>query len=111
MHGIKWAKTDKCPACEHIVETGWHVLSCPKCSLWREELLRALGDTLANVHTQPDLPLMLIQGIAGALSNQHFQMNPNNRKHVFCMLVNSQNKIGWQHLLKGRFSKQWTRVQ
>jgi hypothetical protein len=27
------------------------------------------------------------------------------------MLVNSQSKIGWQHLLKGRFSKQWTKVQ
>jgi hypothetical protein len=27
------------------------------------------------------------------------------------MLVNSQNKLGWQHLLKGRFSKQWTKIQ
>jgi hypothetical protein len=38
-------------------------------------------------------------------------MNPNNRKPVFCMLVNSQNKVGWQHLLKGCFSKQWTKIQ
>ena len=52
-----------------------------------------------------------LQGILGALSNQHFQMNPNNREPVFCILVNSQNKIGWQHLLKGRFSKQWTQIQ
>jgi hypothetical protein len=26
------------------------------------------------------------------------------------MLVNSQNKIGRQHLLKGHFSKQWTKI-
>jgi hypothetical protein len=40
-------------------------------------------------------------------------MNPNiNREPVFRTLVNShQNKIGWQHLLKGRFSNQWTLIQ
>jgi hypothetical protein len=38
-------------------------------------------------------------------------MNPNNREPIFRALVNSQNKIGWQHLLKGRFSKQWTQIQ
>ena len=38
-------------------------------------------------------------------------MDPNNRKPVFRVLINSQNKIGWQHLFKGRFSKQWTQIQ
>jgi hypothetical protein len=38
-------------------------------------------------------------------------MNPNNRKNVFRMLVNSQNKISWQHLFKGCSSKQWTKIQ
>jgi hypothetical protein len=38
-------------------------------------------------------------------------MNSNNRKPMFCMLVSSQNKISWQHLLKGHFSKQWTKIQ
>jgi hypothetical protein len=38
-------------------------------------------------------------------------MNPNNRKNVFRMLVNSKNKIGWQHLLKGCFSKQCAKIQ
>jgi hypothetical protein len=41
MHRIKRAKTDKCPVCKHMVETDWHVLSCPKRSLWCEELLCA----------------------------------------------------------------------
>jgi hypothetical protein len=61
--------------------------------------------------TQLDLALILLQGIRGALSNQHFQINPNNRKPAFCMLVNSQNTIGWQHPLKGSFSKQRTQIQ
>jgi hypothetical protein len=53
MRGTKRAETDKCPACVDIVKTDWHVLSCPKRSLWCEELLPALGDTLSNNHKQP----------------------------------------------------------
>jgi hypothetical protein len=33
MHRIKKASHDKCPACMHITETAWHILSCPsRCS-------------------------------------------------------------------------------
>jgi hypothetical protein len=111
MYRMKRAETDKCPACNHIVETDWHILSCPRRSLWREELLSTLGDLLDINKTQPDIALILLQGIRGALANQHFQMNPNNREPLFRTLVNAQNKIGWQHLLKGRFSKHWTQIQ
>jgi hypothetical protein len=111
MHRIKQAPHDKCPACMHITETAWHILSCPSRSLWRAEMLRTLGESLITNHTQPDIALILLQGIRGALSNHRFQMNPNNREPLFRALVNSQNKIGWHQLLKGRFSKQWTQIQ
>ena len=48
----------------------------------------------------------MIQGVRGALANPQFQVNPN-----FRALVNSQNNIGWQHLLKGCFSNQWIQIQ
>jgi hypothetical protein len=70
-----------------------------------------LGDLLAIKQTQLDLALMLLQGIRGALANQHFQMNPNNREPSFRTLVNAQNKIGWHHVLKGRLKKHWTQIQ
>jgi hypothetical protein len=111
MRRIKKSATDTCPSCLHITETSWHILSCPSRSVWRAELLRSLGELLVTNHTQLDLALILLQGIRGPLSNQHFQMNPNNREPIFRALVNSQNKIGWQHILKGRFSKQWTQIQ
>ena len=38
-------------------------------------------------------------------------MDPNNRKPIFQTLVNSQNSIGWQHLLMGRFSNHWIQIQ
>jgi hypothetical protein len=92
MYRMKRAETDKCPACNHIVKTDWHILSCPRCSIWWEELLRTLGDLLAINKIQLDLALILLQGIRGALSNQHFQMNPNNREPSFRTLVKAQNK-------------------
>jgi hypothetical protein len=111
MQRIGRAESDKCPACLHIVENDWHILSCPRRSIWREELLSTLRDNLEHQHTQPDIALLLIQGIRGALSNPLYQMNPNNREPRFRMLVNAQNRIGWQHILKGRFSHHWTQTQ
>jgi hypothetical protein len=111
MHRIKKASHDKCPASMYITETAWHILSCPSRSLWRAEMLRTLGESLITNRTQPDIALILLQGICGALSNHRFQMNPDNREPSFRALVNSQNKIGWHQLLNGRFSKQWTQIQ
>ena len=112
MHLSKCAETDKCPTCVHIVERDWHILSCTKYSYWREQLLCTLGDIFINNHTQLYLALILIQGIGGVLSNQHFQMNSNNSEPIFPpLLVNCQNKIGWQRLLKRRFGNHWTQIQ
>jgi hypothetical protein len=112
MYRIKQAETDKCPACHHIVESAWHIFSCPRRSLWREKFLKTLHDTLSHNPTQPDLILiLLLQGIRGALSNPTFQMSVANREPKFVSLVNAQNKIGWQHILKGRFSNRWLQIQ
>jgi hypothetical protein len=86
-------------------------MSCTRRTLWREELLRTLGDTLRINHTQPDLIIILLQGIRGAFSDQRYQMHTHNREHRFRLLVQAQNKIGWQHIMKGRFSQHWTHVQ
>jgi hypothetical protein len=67
--------------------------------------------TLENQNTQLDLNLALIsiQGTRVALSNQRFQMDPNNPEPILrAPPVNSQNKVGWQNLPKARFSKQGT---
>jgi hypothetical protein len=90
------------------------MIANPTSSLWQEELLHALGDTLATNHTQPSDPaLILLQGVRGALSNQHFEMNSTSTAPagIFCMPVNSQCQVGWQHMLKGRFSHHWTQIQ
>ena len=104
MHRTKRAANDKCPACIHITKTDWHIIRCPSQSLWRTELLQTLGATLTTHHTQVDLALIILQGNQGALTNQHFQMDPNNdRKPILRALVNSQRQE--QHKDGNIFSK------
>jgi hypothetical protein len=61
--------------------------------------------------TQPDLSLMLIQGICVAIIDPTYQMPEENRKIRFKPLVREQNSIGWNHILKGRFSHKWVQCQ
>ena len=51
MHRTKRAAKDKCPAWIHLLETDWHILSCPSRSLWRTVLLRTLRKPLTTHHT------------------------------------------------------------
>jgi hypothetical protein len=83
MHRIGKAETDKCPACQHIIETDWHILSCPRRSLWRESLIKQLKETLRMNYTQFDLTLILVQGVRGALRDPHFQMPIADREPRF----------------------------
>lgn len=92
----------KCPACQRIKETAWHILSCPKWWLWQETLLSTtLSDTLQWCnHTQPNLLLMPLQGVRGPLTTPNFQMSTSNLEPSFQYLsIASQNQIGWSHLL------------
>ena len=53
-----------------------------------------------------------MDGVRGALQNDPlFNMPTTNRKASFELLVSSQNGIGWDHLLRGRFSHHWVQIQ
>jgi hypothetical protein len=45
------------------------------------------------------------------LNNPDYQMMVATREPRFQYLVSAQNTIGWQHLLKGRFSHHWLQCQ
>ena len=51
MMRIGKAETDQCPSCQHIVETSWHILSCPNRSIWRKSLTTRLDDILRITNT------------------------------------------------------------
>jgi hypothetical protein len=111
MKRIGEAESDKCPSCLHTVEDSWHILSCPERTTWRTTFNTALTDTLDKIHTQPDLNLILLKGVRGALNDPNFQMDATNRETKFQELIYAQNFIGWDHLLKGRLSHHWLQCQ
>ena len=111
MMRIGEAETDQCPSCQHVVETPWHILSCPNRSIWRKSLTTSLDDILRITNTQPDLTIIMLQGVRGALLDSAYQMPLADREIRFHHLVAAQNAIGWNHLLKGRLSHHWLLCQ
>ena len=64
------------------------------------------------LRAQPDLQMILMVGIQGALRDDPlFNMPTTNREVSFELLVSAQNDIGWDHLLRGRFSHHWVQIQ
>jgi hypothetical protein len=70
-----------------------------------------MSDTLQIQRTQPDLRMILMQGIRGAFNDSEFQMNTDNREPRFKYLIDAQNIIGWNQIFKGRFSHHWLQCQ
>jgi hypothetical protein len=69
-HRIKQAESDKCPACHHLVETDWHILSCPAGQVCQLQNFAKLCKT--------------------AMKRQeasHYPIPPVNIIHMSCLLV------------------------
>ena len=53
--------------------------------------------------TDPSVKDLLLQGV-----ERHFKGWPENERHNKCQrILQSQNMIGWEQMLKGRMSEEW----
>jgi hypothetical protein len=112
MHRIGKAESDLCPSCLETIETAPHIFACERRVTWQVTFLDSLRKLLAKLHTQPDLQMILMVGLDGALQDDPlFDMPTDHREASFELLVSSQNDIGWSHLLRGRFSHHWVQIQ
>ena len=112
MKRIGQAESDLCPSCLETEETAPHIFACERRVQWQATFLDSLRKLLATLYTQPDLAMILMVGIQGALQDDPlFDMPTDNREASFELLVSSQNDIGWSHLLRGRFSHHWVQIQ
>ena len=104
----------RCKACGHADETTDHVVRCdaPARTAWRKELLNRIETFHVQHHTHP-----LLRHVLREAMTQWF--NPEAPDTVSpCLfpadvrrLIIQQNEIGWRHLLRGRFSNEWQRIQ
>lgn len=63
MKRIGEAESEQCPSCHNNTKTSWHILSCENRTEWRNTLYKNLSDVLYINKTQPDLAIILMQGI------------------------------------------------
>ena len=101
-----------CPSCLEARETIDHLYqcNCPSRKPWRSGFLKMLLDTADKLDIRPSLLAVMYDGCLAYLRGQdHIQ--PNRYDNDLRELVRQQNRIGWLNFLRGRWSKEWKRLQ
>jgi hypothetical protein len=101
--------SSKCPSCDCENETNDHVLLCPAASRkqWRQtsraKLILYIDQTLSS---DPVLCDILRDGVLRWESHLP-SPDPSSYPALYRPLIISQNQIGWDHLFRARWSRQW----
>lgn len=100
--------TSACPSCATLIEDREHFLCCPN-RPWRELMLTTLTIHLRSLSTNPILADILLSSLRQWFLVQTVT-HPSYPPQYQSLLTN-QNKIGWHHLLLGRFAVDWADLQ
>jgi hypothetical protein len=100
-----------CPSCSAQVEDREHLWRCPAQSRekWRKECYGNVLKTLNDQDTAPPLQELLLQALKCLM--QEIPMDTMTVDPAVADVAAAQEEIGWHHILKGRFAKQWRVVQ
>ena len=96
-----------CPACGHP-ESYLHFVQCSHSSRTplKCHLITNLRSCLASIVTDPNLKLILLEGVNHVLTGEPPSFpSPSSRYHH---LIQTQSQLGWDNLLRGFFSQEWT---
>ena len=100
----------KCPSCPQDPETNNHIMKCRARSRqnWRAEGTQRLQHYLTNtVRSDPILCDILRDGIQRWHNNLP-QIAIETYPTSYHQLISSQNRIGWSHLYRARWSVYWS---
>ena len=120
---------ERCCSCGAPLETDDHLFQCPKRPQFKSRILAAITEMQPKLC--PSLYYILYNGVAkyiGDRSNktkvlkktwklatdrrrQRDGTNTNTNLQNFSMLQKEQQEIGWDNLLRGKFSKKWKEIQ
>ena len=100
-----------CPSCTSQVEDRSHLMTCPATSQakWRTECISNIRKEIDKHNTAHPIKELLLEGLNTVLNNQsanNIQVNPE-----VADVAAAQAAIGWNQILKGRFSKLWVMTQ
>ena len=107
-----------CPLCTTVEETEFHFCRCPHeaRAQWRAKFLTVLTDTAAKLKVLHELTSVVVAGVTAFFSghtvNQdHPTLDPLDFPRHLRPLIMQQNEIGWLNFIRGRWSKEWRRLQ
>ena len=79
---------------------------------WRSSFLLSTRKRAENENTDPILVHILLAGIRSYLTDEPFPSHECTQySEPYQHLLRSQSSIGWDHLVRGRFSSLWADLQ
>jgi hypothetical protein len=104
----------KCPACDHAEECNNHLFQCTAVSRrrWQSSCILTIRKQAETIHTDPKLVHIMLAGLRSYfddtdLPSEEFSDYPEQ----YHDLITAQEAIGWDHLMRCRFSHLWGDLQ
>jgi hypothetical protein len=100
-----------CPACDCESETNDHLFQCQAKSRqdWQQSTIRMLSRDIGDPLVDPTLNMILIDGVSSIFQSANGQLNKIKYPQVYHKLIEDQNKVGWSHIFRCRWVKEWRR--
>jgi hypothetical protein len=97
-----------CPHCKQQIESQEHFFSCNSTSLILDSKLTDIIDTISNDTTNTELrPILHWALIKCRVDNKKYPITDNDIPIL--KLIQAQEAIGWNQVLKGRWSVEWVK--
>jgi hypothetical protein len=106
LHREGLATTPKCPLCEALVEDTMHLFACQHHRMQevQEKLPLYLAKSLHD-HGNSELTNIIEIGLASSITSK-WEADPTMVSVEWRNAILEQNKIGWEHIYRGRIGRQ-----
>jgi hypothetical protein len=100
----------RCASCWHSLEDDDHILQCNNRRSLRKKVIKQI--TLMRNRIDPRLCDILQEGLltyfkGESVSNAMIRLRGQEGYERYDLLIDEQTVIGWDNVLRGKFSKQW----
>jgi hypothetical protein len=110
IHKSDYFYDKRCASCWHALEDDDHIFQCNKRRSLRKKIVKQI--TLMRNRIDPRLCDILQEGSltyfkGDSVSNTMIRIRGQEDYKRYDLLIDEQTVIGWDNLLRGKFSKQW----
>jgi hypothetical protein len=100
----------QCPRCNHIKETGCHIIQCPSLQQQRQDMLDNIYKHMQQSIKNNDLNSVIYSAISAYIMNRSIPTLTDicdDPSEYLTEAYNMQSQIGWDHFCRGRMSSLW----